>query len=147
MNKIILVGTNEGSFDYNRNIVFADIKDKEIEIQLHTDIVFKAGTDNVLLRMFVRYMQNKEQIISYDVSLGFKVIDWQILIKDMKDEDILKTEEVLRMIVVTIGFLRGSLSLQERTTPFKKAFLPLIDDINALIKDVSIYRLKEDTTK
>lgn len=144
MKKIILVGTDEGSFDYNRNLEFGKIKDEEIGIELHSEMVFKPGLDKILIRIGVRYMLKKEQILIYSVALWFKVENWDAYTNGMSDEAILATDESMRMLAVTVGFLRGSLSLQERTTPFKGAFLPLIN-IKDLAKEVVINRLKDDS--
>lgn len=142
MKKILLVGTNEGSFDYNRNLKFDQIKNSQIEVQLHADMVFREGIDKVLIQISIRYLLEKEQILNYSISLLFKVQDWDVYFKEMSNNDLLASDETHRMLSVAVGFLRGSLSLQERSTPFKGAFLPLID-IDALSKEVSVNRLKE----
>lgn len=96
------------------------------------------------MMVFTRYLLYKDQLINYSVSLNFKVDQWVDYIRDKKDEDLLHSEELHRMLAISVGFLRGSLSLQLRTTPLKGAFLPLID-IDALIKNVNINRVKEET--
>ncbi len=143
MKKIRIIGTDEGSFDYNRNLNFEQIKNKPLEIQLHVEMIFKEGFDKVLFRSYVRYLLEKDQVMKYDVSLWFLVQNWDEYIKDMKDDDIHNLDETYRMLAVTIGFLRGSLSLQERSTPFKGAFLPLLD-IEALMKEVIVKRLTDE---
>lgn len=142
MKEIRLVGTDEGSFDYNRNLDFEIIKDKKIEIQLHAEMVFKEGVDRVLFQIQVRYILGKEQLISYSVFLWFIVREWSDYVKGMSDRDVLALEETYSMLDITVGFLRGSLSLQERSTPFKGAFLPIVD-INSLMKEVKVNRLKD----
>lgn len=144
MKKIVLIGTDEGSFDYNRNVDFQAIKDKELQLQLHAEFVCSEIRDTVMMMVFTRYLLNKDQLINYSISLNFKVDQWVDYIRDKKDEDLLHSEELHRMLAISVGFLRGSLSLQLRTTPLKGAFLPLID-IDALCKNVNINRVKEET--
>lgn len=143
MKKLFLIGADEGSFDYNRNFDHSKVEKREVEIRLQVEMVFKKGVDIVTFRIFVRYSLGKEQLLDYNTTLGFKVIGWSEYVEPMKDEEILNTAEVHRMLAVSVGFLRGSLSLQERSTPFKGAFLPLID-IEALKKNVIINRLPVD---
>lgn len=141
MKKIILVGTNEGSFDYNRHVDFASIKNVELQLQLHAEMVFKEDIDTIMMVVFTRYLHGKEQLMNYSVSLTFKVGHWSEYVEGMGDKDILGTEEVHRMLGITVGFLRGSLSLQLRSTTLNGAFLPLVN-IEELCKDVNVNRLK-----
>lgn len=146
MKKITLIGTDEGLFDYNRNVNFDSIKNVEIQLQLHAEMVFKEDVDTVMMMVLTRYLQGKEQLISYGVSLHFSVAQWAEYVKDMKDDDILATEEVHRMLGIAIGYLRGSLSLQLRSTSLKGAFLPLVN-IESLSKQVKINRLPKQLTE
>lgn len=142
MMKIILVGTNEGSFDYNRNLDFQSIKDEEIQIQLHPEMLFLEGNDIVSVMLFTRFLLKKEEILKYSVTLHFKVENWTEFVKEKTDNEVRSTEEIHRMLGIIVGFLRGSLSLQERTTPLKGAFLPLVD-IQRLSMDMNINRKSE----
>lgn len=140
MKKIVLVGTDEGSFDYNRNADFPSIKNQEIQLQLHVEMIHKEDSDRIIMMVFTRYLLNKEQLLNYSISLNFKVDQWPEYIKGMNDVQIQSLEEVHRMLGISVGFLRGSLSLQERTTPLRGAFLPLIN-IDDLSKNINITRL------
>lgn len=143
MKKIVLVGTDEGSFDYNRNVDFQSIRSKEIQLQLHVDMVHKDDSDRIIMVVYTRYLLNKEQLLNYNISLNFKVEQWPEYIKGMNDAQIQSLEEVHRMLGISVGFLRGSLSLQERTTPLRGAFLPLIN-IEDLSKNINITRLTKE---
>lgn len=141
MKKIVLTATDEGSFDYNRNVDFSGIKNVELQLQVHVEMVFKDDSENVMIVVYTRYLREKEQLINYSVSLNFKVDQWPEYVKDLKDVDVLETEEVHRMLGIAVGYLRGSLALQLRSTSLKGAFLPLID-IDSLSKKVNVNRLK-----
>ena len=69
MKKIVLVGTDEGSFDYNRNIDFPSIKNQEIQLQLHVEMVYKEDSDRIIMMVFTRYLLKKEQLLNYKISL------------------------------------------------------------------------------
>lgn len=142
MKKMRLIGSDEGSFDYNRNVEFSSIAKKEVEIQLHAEFSCMEDVNVVSVSLFTRYLLEKEQLLNYSISLIFEIDDWASFVKENKDEDILDSEEVHRILAISVGFLRGSLSLQLKTTPLKGAFLPLIN-IDGLKKNMNINRLKQ----
>ena len=143
MKNITLVRTDEGSFDYNRNADFQSIKDKKLQLMLHVEMGFSDDMDIVTMVVYTRYMLDKEQLLNYKVSLSFKVEQWSDYVREMNDDSIRSLEEVHRMLGIAVGFLRGSLSLQERTTPLKGAFLPLVN-IEGLSKKINIIRLNRE---
>lgn len=142
MKKITLVGADEGAFDYNRSIDSIESVKRDVEIMLHVEMVFREGVDVVTFQVFTRYVSDKLRLLDYSVTLGFRVENWSNEVMDKSNADVLAMDEVRRMLSIAVGFLRGSLSLQTRTTPFKGAFLPLVN-IDNLKKNVNVNRLKD----
>ena len=146
MKRMRLIGSDEGSFDYNRNVEFSSIAKREVSIQLHAELTCMENENIVSVSLFTRYLLEKDQLLNYRVSLMFEIEGWASFINEHKDEDILESDEVYRILAISVGFLRGSLSLQQKTTPLRGAFLPLIN-IEGLKKNANINRLKHTSKK
>ena len=61
----------------------------------------------------------------------YEVKEWRKLLEGKTPEYIKKMEEVEKLLEITIGYVRGSLSVQTKNTPVENLYLPILP-----IKDV-----------
>ena len=61
----------------------------------------------------------------------YEVKEWRKLLEEKTPEYIKKMEEVEKLLEITIGYVRGSLSVQTKNTPVENLYLPILP-----IKDV-----------
>jgi hypothetical protein len=127
MTNIIFLGAVESPFNYNRTIDYQseEIK-KNIEIGVRTELLGTAGINIVGVRFHLMMKHKEEQIMNYDVTLTFNIEDWKGKIDKWTKEKVLQTEELKEMVGITIGFMRGSLFVQEKSTPLEGMNLPIL---------------------
>lgn len=66
--------------------------------------------------------------------LTFRVDGWRELVSGLKEEDLLQEDSVKLMLEITVGFMRGSLFIQEKNTPLEGWNLPILPIQNLLSK-------------
>lgn len=142
MNGIIFIGAVEGSLNYNRTIdyKFENFK-KDIQIGVRAELLLDVNTDMVGLRFYLRIKSknNEISILDYHVTLTFKVENWQKDFTPLSKKKLLEKDEVKKMLEITIGFMRGSLFVQEKNTPLEGLNLPIIvvDELLPLIQIIT----------
>ena len=142
MNNIIFIGAVEGSLNYNRTIDYkSENFKKDIQIGVRAELLLDVNTDMVRLRFYLRIKSknNKVNILDYHVTLTFKVENWQKDFTNLSKEELLEKDEVKKMLEITIGFMRGSLFVQEKNTPLEGLNLPIIivDELLPLIQIIT----------
>lgn len=142
MNGIIFIGAVEGSLNYNRTIDYkSESFKKDIQIGVRAELLLDVNTDMVGLRFYLRIKSknNEISILDYHVTLTFKVENWQKDFTSLSKEKLLKKDEVKKMLEITIGFMRGSLFVQEKNTPLEGLNLPIIivDELLPLIQIIT----------
>ena len=129
MNNIIFIGAVEGSLNYNRTIDYKSVNFKnDIQIGVRTELLRDVDTDMVGVRFYIRIKSkdNKVNILVYHVTLTFKVENWQKDFTNLPDKELREKDEVKKMLEITIGFMRGSLFVQEKNTLLEGLNLPII---------------------
>lgn len=142
MNGIIFIGAVEGSLNYNRTIDYkSENFKKDIQIGVRAELLLDVNTDMVGLRFYLRIKSknNEISILDYHVTLTFKVENWQKDFTPLSKEKLLEKDEVKKMLEITIGFMRGSLFVQEKNTPLEGLNLPIIvvDELLPLIQIIT----------
>lgn len=142
MNNIIFIGAVDGSLNYNRTIDYkSENFKKDIQIGVRAELLLDVNTDMVGLRFYLRIKSknNKVNILDYHVTLTFKVENWQKDFTNLSKEELLEKDEVKKMLEITIGFMRGSLFVQEKNTPLEGLNLPIIivDELLPLIQIIT----------
>lgn len=142
MNNIIFIGAVEGSLNYNRTIDYkSENFKKDIQIGVRAELLLDVNTDMVGLRFYLRIKSknNEVNILDYHVTLTFKVENWQKDFTNLSKEKLLEKDEVKKMLEITIGFMRGSLFVQEKNTPLEGLNLPIIivDELLPLIQIIT----------
>lgn len=142
MNGIIFIGAVEGSLNYNRTIDYkSENFKKDIQIGVRAELLLDVNTDMVGLRFYLRIKSknNEISILDYHVTLTFKVENWQKDFTPLSKKKLLEKDEVKKMLEITIGFMRGSLFVQEKNTPLEGLNLPIIvvDELLPLIQIIT----------
>lgn len=142
MNNIIFIGAVEGSLIYNRTIDYKSVNfKKDIQIGVRTELLRDVDTDMVGVRFYIRIKSkdNKVNILDYHVTLTFKVDNWQKDFTNLPDKELREKDEVKKMLEITIGFMRGSLFVQEKNTLLEGLNLPIIivDELLPLIQIIT----------
>lgn len=142
MNNIIFIGAVDGSLNYNRTIDYkSENFKKDIQIGVRAELLLDVNTDMVGLRFYLRIKSNNDEvnILDYHVTLTFKVKNWQKDFTNLSKEELLEKDEVKKMLEITIGFMRGSLFVQEKNTPLEGLNLPIIivDELLPLIQIIT----------
>lgn len=127
MANIIFLGAAESPFNYNRTIDYQseDIK-KNIEVGVRTELLGAVGINIVGIRFYLMMKSKEQQILNYNVTLTFNIEGWKDKISKWDKKEILQTEELKKMVEITIGFMRGSLFVQEKNTPLEGLNLPIL---------------------
>jgi hypothetical protein len=142
MNNIIFIGAVEGSLNYNRTIDYKSVNfKKDTQIGVRTELLRDVDTDMVGVRFYIRIKSkdNKVNILDYHVTLTFKVDNWQKDFTNLPDKELREKDEVKKMLEITIGFMRGSLFVQEKNTLLEGLNLPIIivDELLPLIQIIT----------
>lgn len=142
MNNIIFIGAVEGSLNYNRTIDYKSVNfKKDTQIGVRTELLRDIDTDMVGVRFYIRIKSkdNKVNILDYHVTLTFKVDNWQKDFTNLPDKELREKDEVKKMLEITIGFMRGSLFVQEKNTLLEGLNLPIIivDELLPLIQIIT----------
>lgn len=132
---MVFLGAVEGSFSYNRSIDYksAEIK-KKVVLKLRPELLYAVDSDIVGMQFYLLGKHEEEQILSYNVMLTFRVDGWRELVSGLKEEDLLQEDTVKLMLEITVGFMRGSLFIQEKNTPLEGWNLPILPIQNLLSK-------------
>ena len=142
MNNIIFIGAVEGSLNYNRTIDYKSVNfKKDTQIGVRTELLLDVDTDMVGVRFYIRIKSkdNKVNILDYHVTLTFKVDNWLKDFTNFPDKELREKVEVKKMLEITIGFMRGSLFVQEKNTLLEGLNLPIIivDELLPLIQIIT----------
>lgn len=142
MNNIIFIGAVEGPLNYNRTIDYKSVNfKKDTQIGVRTELLLDVDTDMVGVRFYIRIKSkdNKVNILDYHVTLTFKVDNWQKDFTNLPDKELREKDEVKKMLEITIGFMRGSLFVQEKNTLLEGLNLPIIivDELLPLIQIIT----------
>lgn len=139
---IIFLGAVDNSFNYNRTIDYQSKEVKQnIKIGVHTELLFGPTDTNIVGIRFFLLMKHKEEIIlNYDVTLTFKVDGWKNKISKLNKEELLRSKEIEQMVEITVGFMRGSLFVQEKNTPLERMNLPILSIPN-LLSNIQVIEL------
>ena len=134
-NNVVFLGAVEGSFSYNRSIDYksAEIK-KKVVLKLRSELLYAVDSDIVGMQFYLLGKHEEEQFLSYNVMLTFRVDGWRELVSGLKEEDLLQEDTVKLMLEITVGFMRGSLFIQEKNTPLEGWNLPILPIQNLLSK-------------
>lgn len=139
MENIIFLGAVESPFNYNRSI---DYQSKEIrrgiEMGVRTELLFGSTDTNIVGIRFFLLMKHKEEIIlNYNVTLTFGIEGWKDKVGKLNKEELLHTKEIEQMVEITVGFMRGSLFVQEKNTPLENMNLPILS-ISSLLSNIQV---------
>lgn len=138
MEKIIFINAIESPFTYNRTI---DIQSNEIKKDLslgvRSELFYAKGLDIVQVKFYLIIKSKEDQVLSYDVTLAFKIDGWGQKVESLSPEEVAKEEEVKYMLDIAVGFMRGALYVYEKNTPIQGLNLPILS-LDELLKNIRI---------
>lgn len=141
MANIIFLEANESPFSYNRTIDYkSEGVRKNIEIGVRTELLYTTGADMVGVRLYLLMKHDGEQILNYCVTLAFNVEGWVEKYSKLAKEALLQAKEIEKMVEITVGFMRGSLFVQEKNTPLEGMNLPILT-ISELLPRIHVMKL------
>lgn len=138
MEKIIFINATESPFTYNRTV---DIQSNEIKKDLslgvRSELFYAKGLDIVQVKFYLIIKSKEDQVLSYDVTLAFKIDGWGKKVESLSPEEVAKEEEVKYMLDIAVGFMRGALYVYEKNTPIQGLNLPILS-LDELLKNIRI---------
>ena len=138
MEKIIFINAIESPFTYNRTV---DIQSNEIKKDLslgvRSELFYAKGLDIVQVKFYLIIKSKEDQVLSYDVTLAFKIDGWGQKVESLSPEEVAKEEEVKYMLDIAVGFMRGALYVYEKNTPIQGLNLPILS-LDELHKNIRI---------
>lgn len=138
MEKIIFINAIESPFTYNRTV---DIQSNEIKKDLslgvRSELFYAKGLDIVQVKFYLIIKSKEDQVLSYDVTLAFKIDGWGQKVESLSPEEVAKEEEVKYMLDIAVGFMRGALYVYEKNTPIQGLNLPILS-LDELLKNIRI---------
>lgn len=138
MSNIIFINAEEGQFTYNRTIDLQTTETKkELSLGVRSELYCAKGLDVVKLKFFLRINAKKEQLLSYDITLAFKVNGWKEKIDSINTQDIPTLQSVSDMLNIAVGFMRGALYIYEKNTPLQGLNLPILS-LEELVKNIKV---------
>jgi hypothetical protein len=147
MANIIFINATESPFNYNRTLdIKSDAIRKNLSLGIRSELLYAKGVDLVEMRLYLIMKYEKEQVFSYNVGLTFTIAGWkEKLSSGATNVDIQNSEEVSKMLDITVGFIRGSLFVQEKSTPFEGMNLPIlsIPDMISTIQLIDLSAIKK----
>ena len=138
MSNIIFINAEEGQFTYNRTIDLQTTETKkELSLGVRSELYCAKGLDVVKVKFFLRINAKKEQLLSYDITLAFKVNGWKEKIDLINTQDIPTLQSVSDMLNIAVGFMRGALYIYEKNTPLQGLNLPILS-LEELVKNIKV---------
>ena len=138
MEKTIFINAIESPFTYNRTV---DIQSNEIKKDLslgvRSELFYAKGLDIVQVKFYLIIKSKEDQVLSYDVTLAFKIDGWGQKVESLSPEEVAKEEEVKYMLDIAVGFMRGALYVYEKNTPIQGLNLPILS-LDELLKNIRI---------
>lgn len=138
MDKIIFINAIESPFTYNRTIDIqsTEIK-KDLSLGVRSELFYAKGLDIVQVKFYLIIKSKEEQVLSYDVTLAFKIDSWGQKVESLTPQEIAKEEEVKYMLDIAVGFMRGALYVYEKNTPIQGLNLPILS-LDELLKNIRV---------
>ncbi|MBR5568330.1 MAG: hypothetical protein IKW27_06270 [Bacteroidales bacterium] len=139
MDKIIFINAIESPFTYNRTIDIqsTEIK-KDLSLGVRSELFYAKGLDIVQVKFYLIIKSKEDQVLSYDVTLAFKIDSWGQKVESLTPQEVAKEEEVKYMLDIAVGFMRGALYVYEKNTPIQGLNLPILS-LDELLKNIRIH--------
>jgi hypothetical protein len=127
MESIRIARAFDGGLSYNRSFNYKDNEfKKNISISVQNEMTTIDNLDVVIMESIVAYAYKEEQLFRFGVVVFFDVDGWNHQIKTLDQTEIKKLPVVEKLIGITIGYLRGSLSALSKNTPVEGLILPIL---------------------
>lgn len=138
MDKIIFINAIESPFTYNRTIDIqsTEIK-KDLSLGVRSELFYAKGLDIVQVKFYLIIKSKEDQVLSYDVTLAFKIDSWGQKVESLTPQEVAKEEEVKYMLDIAVGFMRGALYVYEKNTPIQGLNLPILS-LDELLKNIRV---------
>jgi hypothetical protein len=132
----------EGAFVLNEKYNNLKLSEKELGIEAGIKFSPDINDGTIEIGAFVKYMDDKEELTSLDISVVFKVEQLSKIVKDV--EGSIQTSNpqfIMSLVNVALGILRGVLFTRLKDTYLSKFPLPIIP-LKDLINEIA--KRKED---
>lgn len=143
MEQIRFVSALEGAFEYDRTL---KMDSGEVRGAMGLGVgatLLLSETKDVVGMIFSMVLKYQEKVaLRYSVVLTFKVTGWTDSTADEKEENLKNRKEVLQMLEITVGFLRGSLYVHTKNSPLEGLTLPILS-LEQLLQNMKV--VKTDT--
>lgn len=138
MNRIFFINAAESPIDFNHDIDFksSDVLNS-LELGVRTELLYSKDLDIIGVRIFFRVKQKELQVVSYRVTLTYRIEGWSGLIKGKKPDEYLQFNEVKSIICSSLGFFRGSMFVREQSTQIEGLNFPYVP-IEEIIKHTDV---------
>jgi len=131
MAKIFFVNAIESPLDFNSNLNFkSDIG--SLECGVRAELLYSKETDAVGVRIFFRVKKGEELVMSYRVTITYHIEGWNEIVKGKDPNNYREIEEVSSVVGASLGFVRGSIFVREKSTPVEGVYFPFIETSEVL---------------
>ncbi|MDE6824547.1 MAG: hypothetical protein K2M71_02460 [Duncaniella sp.] len=136
MTPITLVDIQSGTFSIPSEISLpSDLRKAEFNIRLRLRFFYQKNRDFVMTEIYTAYLLKEQEIMSFDMTLGFHIKEWAEKLDGLTDISKLKEDkEVLQIAEISVGVLRGTLFEKTQNSPLAPLYLP-IADINRVLEN------------
>lgn len=127
MVRVFFINAAESPIDFNRDIDFKseDVL-KSLEFGIRVELLYSKGADIIGIRVFFRVKQKDVQVLSYKVTLTYRIEGWNELIKGKEPDDYPQISEIQSIVCSSLGFFRGSMFVREQSTIIEGLHFPYI---------------------
>ncbi len=127
MEKIIFVNALEGAFEYDRTLKMdSEEVRKSLGLSVGASLLLSDAKDIVGMLFSMSLKFQGKAALQYSVVLTFRVPGWSDSMAEGQEGGLKNREEVLQMLEVTVGFLRGSLYVHTKNSPLEGLTLPIL---------------------
>lgn len=139
MSPITLIEIQAGKFSMPSEISLpSDLRKAEFNIRLRLRFFYQKNRDFVMTEISTVYLLKEQEIMSFDMTLGFHIKEWAKKLESLNDITQLKVDkDTLQIAEISVGVLRGSLFEKTQNSPLAPLYLP-IADINRLLENCEL---------